>query len=404
MSAIRPLRGIRPQARLAGRVIAPPYDVPTDAEARAIASGDALSFLHVTRPEVDFPVGSDPHARVAYQHARSVLDGFLADGTLTQDDEPCLYLYVQTWRSHIQAGLIALCAVDEYDRGLIKRHELTRPDKEQDRVDHIEAVSAQTGLVFLTYRDQPAVAQVLHKAAEARVDWMVTTDDGVDHMLQVINDNDAIRRILTAFEGVPALYVADGHHRAAAASRVARARGADADTGWFMAGLFPDSQLTVLSYNRVVTDLGEHSPGSFLSALNADFDVQPTDDPTPSGRGQFTLYLGGAWHLCTARPGVVPDDPVGGLDVSVLQDRVMSGLLGIDDPRRDPRLSFVGGIRGPEALAAAVDSGEAAAAFHMFPTGLDQLFSVADAGQLMPPKSTWFEPKLRGGVVVHRLE
>lgn len=403
MAEIRPLRGVRPRNDLAQRIIAPPYDVPSEAEARALCRDNPYSFLHVTRPEVDLPEGSDSHAPEAYQAAAATFRRFLERGWLTVDDEPCFYLYTQTWGRHVQSALLALCSVAEYDGGVIKRHELTRPDKEQDRVDHILALNAQTGLVFLAFKDEPGLSRLLHDAAEAPMQWIATTEDGVEHMLQVVSDPDLVRKLVAAFRAVPALYVADGHHRSAAASRVSALRGGQGHAGWFLAGIFPDTQLKVMAYNRLVADLNGHTPEALLQAIAQGFEVRPDVPPEPSARGEITMYLAGRWYGLAPRE-VPQDDPVRSLDVSLLQDRVLGPLLGVDNPRTDPRISFVGGVRGWTVLRDAVDAGRAAVAFHLYPTGLDQLFAVADAGQLMPPKSTWFEPKLRGGVVVHRLD
>ena len=404
MARVRPLRGVRPRNDLAATLIAQPYDVPTEAEARALTAHNPHSFLHITRPEVDMPVGADAHAPEAYALAAKTFEAFQERGWLVQDPAPCFYLYTQTMGSHVQTALLALCSVAEYDGGVIKRHELTRPDKEQDRVDHIEALDAQTGLVFLTYRQDAAVASLLADAAEARVQWSVTTEDGVDHMLQVVTDAELNARISAAFDALPALYVADGHHRSAAASRVSAARGHQGEAAWFLAGIFPDSQLQCMAYNRLVRDLNGMDAAGLLAAIGETYDLTPNVGSTPTARGTLTMYLAGTWYGLRPRPGVVPADPVGALDVSVLQTRVLAPLLGIENPRTDARISFMGGVRGPGALQSAVDSGAAAVAFHMYPTGLDQLFAVADAGQLMPPKSTWFEPKLRGGVLVHKLD
>ncbi|MEO1273413.1 MAG: DUF1015 family protein, partial [Myxococcota bacterium] len=295
--------------------------------------------------------------------------------------------------------------VADYDEGRIKRHELTRPDKEQDRVDHLQALDAQTGLVFITYRQHPELARAMDQAATAEPAWCVTTEDGVEHALTVISNSEHTAALIDAFAQCDALYIADGHHRSAAASRVAEARNSSGTSGWFLAGLFPDDQLQVLAYNRLVYDLAGLTPNAFLQALEADFirTSAPTP-PVPTERATWTLYLDGRWHLLTVRPGRIPtDNPVASIDAALLQDRVFGPILGIEDPRTDARISFVGGIRGHEALRRAVDGGEAVAGFHLAPTGLDQLFAVADAGLLMPPKSTWFEPKLRGGVLVHRI-
>jgi uncharacterized protein (DUF1015 family) len=404
MADVRPFRGIRPADALAGEIIALPYDVMNRAEARAMVAHAPKSFLHVTRADADLPDEIDEHGPEAYAAGRAALDRFLAEGWMKQDAAPCFYLYTQTWQGRTQVGLMAACSVAEYDAGTIKKHELTRPTKEVDRVAHIEALDAQTGLVFLAYRDRPAVAAAIAAGAAGPVAWEVTTSDAVTHRLQVVEDAGQIAAIRAAFAEVDALYVADGHHRSAAASRVAAARGGSGTSGWFLAGIFPDSQLRVLAYNRLVHDLAGHDAASFRAAVSERFDVQPSDTPAPARRGCFTMYLDGAWWRLTPKPGVVPtDDPVGRLDAAVLQDNVLEAILGITDPRRDDRVSFVGGIRGAKALSDAVDRGDAAAAFHLFPTGMDQLFAVADADLLMPPKSTWFEPKLRAGVVVHRI-
>ena len=404
MAHVRPFRGIRPADALAGEIIALPYDVMSRAEARQIVAANPRSFLRITRSDAELPDSIDEHSREAYDAGRAALDAFLRDGLLQQDASDCFYLYTQTWRGSTQVGLMALCSVDEYDAGTIKKHELTRPTKEQDRVDHIDAMDAQTGLVFLAYRDRPDVAAAMARAAGGPVAWDVTTDDGVRHQLRVVSGTADVAAVQQAFAGVEALYIADGHHRSAAASRVAAARGGGGTSGWFLAGIFPDSQLQVLAYNRAVADLAGRDAASFLAAVSERFEVTPTDAPAPDRRGCFTMYLGGAWHRLHPRPGVVPaDDPVGRLDAAVLQDNVLAPLLGIADPRRDTRVRFVGGIRGHQALSDAVDSGEAAVAFHLYPTGMDQLFDVADADLLMPPKSTWFEPKLRAGVVLHRI-
>lgn len=405
MAEIRPFKGVRPLNDMADRIIAPPYDVLSEDEARAIADPNPSSFLHVTRPEVDLPAGSDPHGPAAHAKARENLDAFMGQGWMVEDEQPCFYLYSQTWKGRTQTGLMAACSVEEYDSDQIKRHELTRPDKEQDRVDNMDALDAQPGLVFLAYRDSDsAVRDALKQASALSPAWTVTTDDAVVHSLTVIDVPHLVEAIQLAFERVEALYIADGHHRSAAASRICAARGGAGTSGWFLAGLFPDRELEVMAYNRVVRDLNGHTPTEFMQKLSDDFVVTPASTARPVRRGTFTMYLSGQWFEVNPRNGVVPtDDPVGCLDVAVLQDRILSPILGIENPRTDQRIAFVGGIRGHKALSKRVDRGDAMVAFHMFPTGMDQLFDVADAGQLMPPKSTWFEPKLRGGVVVHRI-
>jgi uncharacterized protein (DUF1015 family) len=406
MAEVRPFCGVRPRTDLAAEIIAPPYDVLSEAEARAIADPNSRSFLHVTRPEVDLDEGVDAHGPEAHTRARMNLDAFREAGWLVGDELPCFYLYAQTWNGRTQVGLMAACSVDEYDRGVIKKHELTRPDKEQDRVDHMHALGAQVGLVFLAYRDQyPAVRAALAAAQNREPEWVVETEDGVTHALTVVDDATLVGRVEAAFSEVEALYIADGHHRSAAASRVHGLREGAGQSARFLAGIFPDSELQVLAYNRVVEDLAGHTVDELLAAIGEHFELAPGVDAVPTGRGHWTMYLAGTWYGLTAKPGVVlAGDPVASLDVAVLQDRVLAPLLGIDNPRISKRIRFVGGIRGPSALEHAVDSGEAAVAFHLHPTGMDQLFAVADADLLMPPKSTWFEPKLRGGVVLHSLD
>lgn len=403
MAEIRPFRGVRPRPDLAVAIVAPPYDVLSEDEARAIARRDGRSFIRVTRPEVNLPEGSDPHDARAYAAGAQRFEQMLAEHLLEQDDAPCLYFYGQQMGAHRQVALMALCSVAEYDDGRIRKHELTRPDKEQDRVDHIHALGAQTGLVFLTCRRDPALSARLRAARPARPLFEVTTDDGVIHTLWKVDDPATISGLTEAFSKVERLYIADGHHRSAAASRVNAALGGQGPHNWFLAGIFTEDELQVLAYNRLVHDLNGHSPAALREALSRDFELSHADSAEPPERGTFTMYLEGRWWLLRPRPGVVnADDPVASLDVAVLQDRVLGPLLGIADPRRSTRISFVGGIRGTAALAAAVDRGEAAVAFALAPTGLDQLFAVADADQIMPPKSTWFEPKLRGGVLIHR--
>jgi uncharacterized protein (DUF1015 family) len=401
MAQIRPFRGVRPGPGLAGEVLAPPYDVLSEAEAREIFSRHPRSFLRVTRPEVNLPEGSDAHGVEAYRVARAALEEMMADGTLVRDAEDCLYLYGQRMGDHEQLGLLALCSVDEYDAGTIKKHEYTRPDKEQDRVDHIRTTGAHTGLVFLAYRQTGALEALMTRPDEAPL-FNEVTDDGVRHTLWRVS-GAARDALVAAFAEVPALYIADGHHRSAAASRIAAERGGPGPHRWFLAGIFPDDHLQVLAYNRLVVDLNGHTPEALRAAIGEHFEVAPSERSAPEARGQVQMYLEGRWWSLVRRPRLHSEDPVADLDVAVLQDKVLDPLLGITDPRRDTRISFVGGIRGAAALAAAVDRGEAAVAFSLYPTGLDELFRVADADRVMPPKSTWFEPKLRGGVVINVL-
>ena len=403
MAEIRPFLGIRPTRETAGDVIAPPYDVLSEVEAREIADCQPNSFIHVTRPEVTMPLGSDSHSPEAYQAARLQLNRLITSGSLVREATPSFYLYTQTMGDHTQSGLMVTCSVSEYDDGQIKRHEFTRPAKELDRVNHILGSGAQTGLVFLTHKSDPAIAELQESALNDTPLYSITTKDGVIHTLRVISSPDQVAAWQSAFSRVDALYIADGHHRSAAASRVFAEREGAGNSGWFLAGLFPDDALCVMAYNRVVNDLNGHEPDEFMSLVMESFNVTKTVTTKPSQRGSVQMYFGGDWYSLTAKR-VDESDPVARLDVAVLQDQLLSPVLGISDPRRDTRIRFVGGIRGTDPLEKAVDSGECAVAFSMFPTSLDELFEVADAGEVMPPKSTWFEPKLAGGVVLHQID
>ena len=403
MSQIRPFRAVRAAEALAARVIAPPYDVMSEDEARAIVAANPSSFVRVSRPESVMPAGTDAHAPEAYETAKRQLAAMEAEGLLVQDERPSYYLYGQKMGEHFQVCLVAGFSVDEYDRGLVKKHEFTRPDKEKDRVEHIDATNTQTGMVFLAYRDTERLDSLIRKGTEGTPLWTVTTEDAVVHTLWRLDDAATIAAITEAVSALPCTYVADGHHRSAAASIVHRRRaGKPGDHAWFVAGLFPASSLRILAYNRAVRDLNGHTAAQLLAAIGERFDVSPAVQPVPAAPGEFTMYLDGTWHRLVARD--IPGDPVAALDVSILQDRVLQPLLAIADPRTDRRIDFVGGIRGWRELVKLVDGGSHAVAFHLHPTSMAQLLAVADAGQVMPPKSTWFEPKLRDAVAMHRLD
>ena len=399
MADVRPFRALRPRDDLASQIIAPPYDVLDETAARALAQ-EPRCFVRVTRAEVDLPEGTDPHCEATYHKARENLDAFVSDGLLVEDCRPTYYLYGQVMGDHEQVGVLAAASVAEYDDGGIARHELTRPDKEDDRTHHMDVLDAQVGLVFLTYRPTDRLTELLAELSSRAPAWEVTTEDEVIHRLWPV-PLDRVEALRAAFAEVDRLYIADGHHRSAAASRIHAQRRTEASSG-FLAGLYPADRLQVLPYNRVISDLNGHTPESFLEAIAMAYEVHANGPDTPIRRGELSMYLDDRWFRLIARPEVRSFDPVAGLDVSILQDRVLSPVLSIDDPRRSTRISFVGGIHGPGALEEAVDAG-AAVAFHLYPTGLEQLFAVADAGEVMPPKSTWFEPKLREGVVVRRL-
>lgn len=406
MSLIRPFTALRPAPGRAAEVIAPPYDVLSSAEARERVVGRPWSFLHISKPEIDLPVDLDVHAPEVYAKGATNLRHMLDAGVLVRDPVPGYYVYRITMGTHVQTGIVAAASIADYDTNRIRKHEFTRPDKEDDRVRQIEAVGGHTGPVLLAYPNAPEVDALLAQAASATPDADATADDGIRHTLWLVRDPAVQARIGQAFDAMPALYIADGHHRSAAASRVAAARrragdGAAAPSQRFLAVAFPHHEMRILPYNRVVRDLGRFSTEGFLAALEDDFEVLPaTTAVAPARPGEFGLHLaGGKWFRLRLRTGRVPaDDPVARLDVSLLAKHTLEPLLGIHDPRRDPRIDFVGGIRGLPELEKRVGSGEMAAAFSMYPTQLADLMAVADAGQVMPPKSTWFEPKLADGM------
>jgi uncharacterized protein (DUF1015 family) len=411
MSQIKPFRAFRPKADLAGQVASVPYDVINTKEARALAQGNPYSFLHVGRPEIDLPEGIDEHDDKVYAMGAANLKKFIAEGTLYHEDKPCLYVYQQKMGDHVQAGIVALCSAKEYENDLIKKHEYTRKDKEDDRTRHVTEQGANAEPVFLTYRAVPYIDHVVDTVRKGTPDYDVVTPDGIGHTVWTIRDEVVIGELVAFFNGVPALYIADGHHRTAAAIRYAQARRAAASQPTeeepfesFMAVVFPHNQLKIMDYNRVVKDLNGLSPEAFLAKVGEKFEIAPTSQPQPEQAASFGMFFQGQWHRLTAKTGSFPaSDPVKSLDVSILQDNLLDPILGIKDPRTDTRIDFVGGIRGMKELEKRVNEG-AAVAFAMFPTSLVQLMAVSDAGQIMPPKSTWFEPKLRSGLLVRVYE
>jgi uncharacterized protein (DUF1015 family) len=408
MARIEPFRAYRPRPDVAERVASPPYDVLSSAEAREMAAGNELSFLHVVKPEIDLPPGFEVYAPEVYLKGAENLRRLIDDGFLVRDREPALYLYRQRMGDHVQTGLVAGASVDEYEADLIKKHEHTRPKKEDDRTRHIDALDANTGPVFLTYCARPEIDALVERLTSATPAYDFIAPDGIQHVLWVVADAADRDSLVAAFADVPALYVADGHHRSAAATRIRahRRNKNPAHTGeepynFFLTVIFPHDQMMILDYNRVVRDLAGIDPQTLLDNVAASFDVEPVADGKPATARTFGMYLDGVWYRLTARAGSFPaDDPVRGLDVAILQDNLLSPALGIGDPRSDERIDFVGGIRGLGELERLVDSGEWAVAFALFPTSIEQLFKVADAGEVMPPKSTWFEPKLRSGLIV----
>ena len=413
MPLIRPFAGLRPAPGHAADVASPPYDVLSTEEARLHAAGKPWSFLHISKPEIDLPAGTDPYAPEVYAKAAENMRRMLAAGILARDAAPCYYVYRLVMGSHVQTGLVAAASVADYDSNRIRRHEFTRPDKEDDRVHQIEALNAQTGPVLLAHPSAPEAEAILAEASAAAPEADVTAGDDIRHSIWVIRDSRTVERLSATFDAMPALYIADGHHRSAAASRVAAARRAanphhsgSESYNHFLAVLFPQQQMRILDYNRVVKDLNGSSAEEFLARVRERFTVEKSAQRVgPARPGEYGLYLRGQWHRLTIHPELIPaQDPVARLDVSLLSEHLLGPVLDIQDLRRDKRIDFVGGIRGLEELEKRVDSGEMAAAFALHPTSMEDLMAVSDAGEVMPPKSTWFEPKLADGLVSHLLD
>jgi len=408
---VRPFRALRPAPARVAEVAAPPYDVLSSDEARVRAAGKPWSFLHVSKPEIDLPPGADPYSPAVYAQGAESFARMREAGVLVRDPAPAYYVYRFSVGELVQTGIAVTASIAAYDANRVRRHELTRPDKEDDRVRHMTALNAQTGPVLAAYPPAAALDALLAERARAGPETDVVADGGVRHSIWPVRDADAIRRIGAAFDAMPAIYIADGHHRSAAAARVAAARrqrgaGADASHEWFLVVAFPHHELRILDYNRVVRDLGGLSLDAFLGKLRASFEVSASEAAVrPARHGEVGLYAGGRWHRLAPRTGSPePADPVARLDASLLTDRILAPVLGIGDLRTDKRVDFIGGGRGLSELEKRVDSGEMAAAFALYPTRLDDLMAVADAGAVMPPKSTWFEPKLADGLLAHVLD
>ncbi len=413
MSLIKPFAGLRQAPEKAVEVAAPPYDVLSTEEARSRAAGKPWSFLHISRPEIDLPEDTDPYSAQVYAKGAENFERMRDEGILLTDAAAGYYLYRLVMGKQTQTGLVVAASVGAYDRNRIRKHEYTRPDKEDDRVRQIDALNAHTGPVFMTYRHSDRVDRIAAEVAAARPAVDMTADDGVRHTLWVVDEPALVDELTAAFEAMECLYIADGHHRSAAASRVAamRKQRNPAHTGdegynYFLAVLFPDDQMQILDYNRVVRDLNGLPPQAFMQRVRECFELQSSANPVKPGRhGEFGMYLNGQWYRLTIASERIPtQDPVARLDVSLLADHLIEPILGIGDPRRDRRIEFVGGIRGLSELERRVDSGEMAVAFSLFPTRMQDLMAVADAEQVMPPKSTWFEPKLADGLVSHTLD
>jgi uncharacterized protein (DUF1015 family) len=405
MAIIKPFKALRPQAQLAKQVASRPYDVLNSAEAKIEAQGNHYSFLHITKSEIDLPESTDVYSQQVYDKAKENLEAFIKRDVLFLESKECYYLYRLTMNGRSQTGLVCVSSVDDYENNIIKKHEYTRPQKEQDRINHIKNTGAQTGNVFVAYRDVEAINEIIDNYSTKNPVYNFISEDGIEHTIWLINDSAITAKITELFaREVPATYIADGHHRAASAAKVKTALGnkATESADYFLTTLFPSSQLAILDYNRLVKDLNGFSAQDFLKNIAEDFFIEKKEEAVrPNGLHQFGMYLNGCWYLLIAKENTYADDAISVLDVSILQNNILDKWLGIQDARTDNRIDFVGGIRGLAELEKRVNSGEMAVAFSLFPVSIEQLFSVADSGNVMPPKSTWFEPKLRDGLLTH---
>jgi len=406
MVTISPFKALRPEPQLAKAVASRPYDVLNSKEAKIEAQGNPSSFLHITKSEIDLPETVDIHSQQVYEKAKENLQAFMSRNILFRENKPCYYIYRLVMNGKSQTGLVCGSAVDDYENDLIKKHEFTRPEKELDRINHIRTTGAQTGNVFIAYKNVDEIDALISKwTTDKNVQYDFTAEDGIRHSIWIVNDDQTITAITNLFKTkVPCTYIADGHHRAASAAKVRAALGNAAGDGadFFLTTLFPSNQLYIMDYNRVVKDLSGMSPDELLSRLSSSFTVEKSDAAVrPSKAHEFGLYLNKQWYRMESLPGTYKEDPIGALDVSILQENLLEPLLGIKDQRTDKRIDFVGGIRGLEELERRVDSGDMAMAVSLYPVSIEQLFDVADSGNVMPPKSTWFEPKLRDGLLTH---
>jgi len=407
MASIKPFRALRPQPQLAKQVASRPYDVLTSLEAKTEAQGNHSSFLHITKSEIDLPENIDSHDASVYEQAKENLAAFIQRDILFRESKECYYIYQLIMNGRAQTGLVCVSSVDDYENDIIRKHEFTRPEKEQDRINHIKTSGAQTGNVFLAYRNHNGIDAVINKWKEAKSPvYDFVADDGIQHTVWIVNDDKTAEEITTIFEKeIPCTYIADGHHRAASAAKVRKALGASATEGadYFLTTLFPSNQLQIMDYNRVIKDLNGLTPKTFIKELSKQFTIELiSKEPfRPETIHSFGLYMDKNWYKLTAKPGTFTTDPIGVLDITILQNNVLDKLLGIKDQRIDKRIDFVGGIRGLRELEKRVDSGEMAVAFSLYPVTIEQLFNIADSGNVMPPKSTWFEPKLRDGLLTH---
>ena len=405
MVTVSPFKALRPAAEHAKQVASRPYDVLNSKEAKTEAEGNNVSFLHITKSEIDLPESTDSHSQEVYNKAKENLDAFISRKILFRESKACYYIYELTMKGKSQTGLVCGSSVDDYEQGLIKKHEFTRPEKELDRINHIKTSGAQTGNVFLAYRNVAEIDAVINKWKEKSPVYNFTADDGIQHTIWIVNDSITIEKISSLFkEKVPCTYIADGHHRAASAAKVRAALGAKAAEGAniFLTTLFPSDQLYIMDYNRVVTDLNGHTEADFISAIKNNFSVEKADKAfSPAALHEIGMYLNKQWYQLTANANSYTEDPIGILDISILSNNILDPVLNIKDQRTDKRIDFVGGIRGLHELEKRVNSGEMAVAFSLHPVTIQQLFDIADSGNVMPPKSTWFEPKLRDGLLTH---
>ena len=409
MISITPFKALRPEAQHAKNVASRPYDVLSSKEAKIEAQGNPNSFLHITKSEIDLPAKTDVHSQAVYDKAKENLQAFISRNILFRENKPCYYIYKITMNGKSQYGLVCGSSVDDYDNGLIKKHEFTRPEKEQDRINHIKTTGAQTGNVFLAYKNVAEIDNLVTKwTTEKNPQYDFTADDNVQHSIWIVSDDTTIDNITNYFKTlVPCTYIADGHHRAASAAKVRNELGnlATENADYFLTTLFPSNQLHIMDYNRVIKDLNGLTATDLLKKLEEKFSIEKKDKAyRPEALHDFGLYVDGQWYKLTSKPGTYAEDPIGILDISILQENVLGPLLGIMDQRTDKRIDFVGGIRGLEELEKRVNSGEMELAISLYPVSIEQLFNVADSGNVMPPKSTWFEPKLRDGLLTHLID
>lgn len=409
MVTITPFMALRPEPQHAKAVASRPYDVLNSKEAKVEAQGNPHSFLHITKSEIDLPESVDIHSQQVYDKAKENLQAFIGRKLLFRENKPCYYLYRLIMDGRSQTGLVCGSSVNDYEKDLIKKHEFTRPEKEQDRINHMKTIMAQTGNVFLTYRHVDKIDAIVSRwTGEKNPQYDFVADDGIQHSVWIVNDDEVIASITSAFKTlVPATYIADGHHRAASAAKVRTALGKEAPAGasWFLTTLFPDNQLHILDYNRVVTDLNGLTKEEVLDRISEKFEVEKSGKQVhPSKLHEFGLYFPDQWYKLTSKPGTWKEDPIGVLDTTIAQENIFAPVMNILDQRTDKRIDFVGGIRGLGELEKRVNSGEMAMALSFYPVSMDQLLSIADSGNVMPPKSTWFEPKLRDGLLTHLLD